>query len=53
MTDYKKLYFTLFNTLTDALEAPNFETAKAILRQAQADAEELYPREADDEETDI
>lgn len=42
MATYKDLYFRLFNTLTDALEASTFEEAKAILRQAQIDAEELF-----------
>ena len=54
MTDYKKPYFTLFNAITDAvnaLEAQNYGQAKAILRQAQVDAEEAYLQEADDEET--
>ena len=48
--DYKRLYFSLFNVLTDALEASDFDQAKAILRQAQIDAEEAYLEEADDEE---
>lgn len=30
MTDYKKLYFALFNTITDAVEAPDFEHAKGL-----------------------
>ncbi|MBQ8852594.1 MAG: hypothetical protein IJZ66_09210 [Oscillibacter sp.] len=49
MIDYKKLYFQLFNTLTDALEAQSFEESKAILRKAQIDAEEMYLEENDDE----
>ena len=51
MVDYKKLYFQLFNTLTDALEAPNLDAVRHILRQAQADAEETYLRDTDDEES--
>ena len=50
MVDYKKLYFQLFNTLTDALEAPNFDAARQILCQAQTDAEETYLRDTDGEE---
>ena len=42
MISYKTLYFTLFNAITDALEASDFETAKALLQQAQIDAEEAY-----------
>ena len=51
MVDYKKRYDQLFNTLTDALEAPDFDTARQILRQAQTDAEETYLRDTDDEES--
>lgn len=42
MVSYKTLYFKLFTAITDALEAPDFEQAKALLQQAQIDAEELY-----------
>ena len=51
---YKKGYFMLFNAITDAMNAmeeQNFGQAKAILCQAQIDAEEIYLRETDDEET--
>ena len=43
--DYKKLYFHLFNAVTDALrqmERQNFGAAAEILRQAQIDSEEIY-----------
>ena len=42
---YRKLYFILFNTITDALqeiEKMNFGTAAELLRKAQMDAEEKY-----------
>ena len=45
MPDYEKLYFTLFNCLTDAIEElgkQNYESAIAILQAAQQQAEELY-----------
>lgn len=43
--DYKRLYFTLFNGMTSALQAMeemNFGLAKRILMQAQLRAEEAY-----------
>ena len=42
---YRKLYFTMFNGVTDALDAidaQNFGVAGEILRKSQQDAEELY-----------
>ena len=45
MMDYEKLYFSLFNAVTDALEDMeqlNFGAAKARLVSAQQQAEELY-----------
>ena len=42
---YEKMYFTLFNAVTDALEAieaQNFGQAKALLIAAQQRSEELY-----------
>ena len=42
MVCYKTLYFKLFNAITDALEAPDFEAVKVLLQQAQIDAEEAY-----------
>ena len=48
--DYKKLYLTLFNALTDAidcLDRQDSEAARAILIQAQQQAEELYLDQAE------
>ena len=48
---YKKMYFHLFNSITDALtalERQNFGAAAEILRQAQNDSEELF-LDAEDE----
>ena len=45
MTDYQKMYTTLFNAVTDALEkmeAQNYGDAKALLISAQQKAEEIY-----------
>ena len=53
MTDYQKMYTTLFNAITDALEEldrANFGAARRRLICAQRDAEELYL--AGEEESD-
>ena len=45
MVDYQKLYFRLFNAITDALEAlcrGEVEQTKKMLIRAQQDAEEMY-----------
>lgn len=45
MTDYQKLYITLFNAITDALrKIDELEVAKAkqLLMQAQQKTEEMY-----------
>ena len=45
MTDYQKLYTTLFNSITDAIELLDrleFTSAKEVLISAQQKAEELY-----------
>lgn len=45
MLRYKKLYFMLFNFVTDGINAlENFDGVKAlqILKQAQIDCKELY-----------
>lgn len=45
MTNYQKLYTLLFHAVTDAveeLERGNASRAAALLRSAQADAEEAY-----------
>lgn len=41
MTDYKALYYSLFNAVTDTIEA---------LKKAQQDAEELYIDSSEDED---
>lgn len=46
--DYKKLYFHLFNVLTDAIEeieTGNIFTARDILIKAQQETEEMYMEE--------
>ena len=43
--DYQKMYTTLFNAITDALEqmeSQNFGTAQEPLIAAQQEAEEIY-----------
>ena len=43
--DYKKLYFHLFNAVTDALQAitqQNYGQAAALLISAQQETEEMY-----------
>lgn len=45
MPDYKKMYFRLFNYISDAIgqiEETNYGLANDILKQAQADGEEIY-----------
>lgn len=42
MPDYKEMYYTLFNSVTDALEQLNVGEAKALLCQAQQKTEALY-----------
>ena len=47
-TGYKKLYFTLFNRISDAitaLDAENIVLAKNLLCAAQQEGEELYLEE--------
>ncbi|AVQ95197.1 hypothetical protein DRA42_02440 [Ethanoligenens harbinense] len=39
MPDYKEMYFSLFNSITDAIE---------LLKYAQMKSEELYIKSADD-----
>ena len=53
MEIYKKMYFHLFNAVTDALaqmERQNFGAAAELLVQAQQACEEIY-LDAEDEET--
>lgn len=50
---YKKMYYRLFNSITDALtalEQQNFGAAAEILRQAQIDSEEIYLDAEDEDE---
>lgn len=45
MHSYQKMYTTLFNAMTDAIEClkrQNFDAAIEILIRAQQNAEELY-----------
>ena len=49
---YKEMYFTLFNAISDAveqLEQRSYGQAAAILKQAQAAAEEIYVSAPDQE----
>ena len=51
---YKKMYFRLFNAITDVLEAleqGNIWDAKRLLMEAQCAAEEMYISAEDDEES--
>ena len=50
--DYQKLYLTLFNAFTDAVEQldqQNYGMAREILIKAQQQAEEAYMRESEPE----
>lgn len=54
--DYKTLYFGLFNSMTDALEAMeawNFGLAQEILRRAQIEAEEAYLSQGEEKEAPV
>ena len=45
MPDYQKMYTTLFNAITDAIEnmqQANYSAAKELLIRAQQETEELY-----------
>ena len=45
MEIYKKMYYRLFNGVTDALEAmeqQNFGTAAQLLRDTQSECEEMF-----------
>lgn len=49
--DYRKLYFHLFNAVSDALQAieqQNYGQASAILITAQQETEEMYLDEEDE-----
>ena len=42
MEMYQKMYYHLFNAITDALEENDIEKMKKILVKAQQEAEEIY-----------
>jgi hypothetical protein len=42
MEMYQKMYYHLFNAVTDALEENNIENMKKILTKAQQETEEIY-----------
>ena len=53
MEHFPRYYTTLFNRITDALEAleeQNYIKAQDILIKAQQDAEEMYLEDGDDDE---
>ena len=39
---YKKMYYHLFNKVTDATESENKDISDKILKQAQIETEEMY-----------
>lgn len=39
---YKKMYYHLFNAVTDAINEPNHIKRIEMLKQAQIDTEEMY-----------
>ncbi len=45
---YKKMYFHLFNAVTDALEENDINVLKEILKQGQIETEEMYIEGAED-----
>lgn len=42
MSIYKKMYYHLFNCVTDALEEADIDKVKEILKNAQIETEEIY-----------
>lgn len=42
MEMYQKMYYHLFNVITDALEESNIEDIKKLLIKAQQETEEIY-----------
>ena len=49
--DYKKMYLSLFNSITDslnALENLNYGQAADLLKRAQSDCEEMYVEDAEE-----
>ena len=52
MTDYQKMYYLLFNAITDALNLADrgkLAAALELLRQAQSTTEEMYMEAAEQE----
>jgi hypothetical protein len=52
MPDFEKMYFNLFNAITDALiklEAHNYGDAVELLRKSQTISEELYMNDENQE----
>lgn len=53
MTAYKKMYYRLFNRVTDALELlekGEVQQAVALLKLAQCETEEIYREEGSEED---
>ena len=50
MNEYKKPYMILFNSITDALNAKDFESAKQILIHGQIAAEDAFINYEESEE---
>ena len=50
MKIYKKMYYRLFNIITDALEKESVEEIKEILKQGQILTEEMYICDNEDEQ---
>ena len=42
MSIYKKMYYRLFNKVTDAIESESKKLSDEILKQAQRETEEMY-----------
>ena len=42
MEMYKKMYYHLFNAVTDAIEENNIDDIKKLLIKAQQETEEIY-----------
>ena len=42
MEMYQKMYYHLFNAVTDALEANDIDSIKSLLIKAQQQTEEIY-----------
>ena len=42
MDMYKKMYYHLFNAVTDAIEEKNIDDIKKLLIKAQQETEEIY-----------